>query len=87
VDRVQGEEEGHVKICLYCQGDLETRHVTLDKRWRGELFIIENVPALVCRQCGEKYLDGTVVEEIDQMVTDGLVSRQVTVPVLTFKVA
>lgn len=76
-----------MRTCRYCQGDLESRQVTLDKRWKRQLFIIENVPALVCKQCGESYLDGPVVEEIDQMVETGLVSRQVTVPVLTFKVA
>ncbi|MFH0803093.1 MAG: YgiT-type zinc finger protein [bacterium] len=76
-----------MKTCLYCKGDLETKNIALDKRWRGTLFVIEGVPALVCRQCGEVFLDGPVAEQIDEMVKSGQYVRQVVVPVFEYKAA
>ena len=39
--------------CLYCKGQLEERRVSRMQQYQGRWYLIENVPALVCRQCGE----------------------------------
>jgi len=35
-----------------------------------ELFQIEDVPALVCRNCGEQWIDDEVKRNIEEMVTE-----------------
>jgi YgiT-type zinc finger domain-containing protein len=41
--------------CLYCDGHLEPKLVTRLQRYQEHWVVIENVPALVCPQCGEQY--------------------------------
>jgi len=41
--------------CHFCQGELEPRPVQRLQEYDGHWYLIENVPALVCRQCGEIY--------------------------------
>ena len=45
--------------CSFCDSELEERLVQHEYRWEGNLFVFEDVPARVCRQCGEKYEDDT----------------------------
>ncbi len=40
---------------MYCNGRLEPQRVTRLQRYQAHWVVIENVPALVCRQCGEQY--------------------------------
>ncbi len=41
--------------CMYCQGELEPRRVSRVQEYEGRWIVIENLPALVCRQCGERF--------------------------------
>lgn len=41
--------------CLYCNGTLEERKVSRVQLYNEHWYLIENVPALVCRQCGETF--------------------------------
>lgn len=41
--------------CLYCQGKLEERYVNRLQEYQGQWILLENLPALVCTQCGEQY--------------------------------
>ena len=41
--------------CLYCKGHLEEKLVSRVQEYHGRYYLIEHVPALVCRQCGEIY--------------------------------
>ena len=41
--------------CLYCHGKLELRHVNRLQEYQGKWILLENLPALVCNQCGEQY--------------------------------
>ncbi len=41
--------------CLFCQGELEPQLVTRAQEYEGRWIVIENLPALVCRQCGERF--------------------------------
>ena len=77
-----------MKNCYQCKGNVEERITTLEQRWKGKLFIIEDVPAEVCTQCGEIYLSAPVLEKIDSLLEAGEpVEREITVPVMKFKVA
>jgi len=41
--------------CRYCDGQLEEQRVTRFQKYQDQWILIENVPALVCRQCGEQF--------------------------------
>jgi HTH-type transcriptional regulator / antitoxin MqsA len=55
-------------ICAQCGGKLEHKTITHQQPWGGELYEFENVPALVCRQCGEVYLTAQVSQLIDAVI-------------------
>jgi HTH-type transcriptional regulator / antitoxin MqsA len=41
--------------CFYCQGTLEEKKIDRVQQYQSRWVLIENVPALVCKQCGEMY--------------------------------
>lgn len=41
--------------CMYCGGVLEEQQVSRIQQFHGQWYLIENVPALVCKQCGETF--------------------------------
>jgi len=69
--------------CYFCQkGVLEQRKVTVDFRWGDKLFIIENVPAKVCNECGERYYSAKVCREMEKIAKKGKKEREINVPVV-----
>jgi YgiT-type zinc finger domain-containing protein len=51
---------------------------------RGEtLVIIKDVPADVCRDCGEAYLDDNVAQKIEQQVEEA-VARHTEIAILRY---
>lgn len=55
-------------ICDLCQGRTRSRRVTKYHQYKRRLFVIENVPAEVCRECGERYYHATTLDAIDRML-------------------
>ena len=71
--------------CSFCDGELEDRLVQHEYRWEGNLFVFEDVPARVCRQCGEKYFDAAVVKAMERVVLGQLKPKRVLqVPVYVY---
>ena len=60
-------EETDMK-CAFCKGDLENRLVRYVQEYKGRVVIIDNVPAEVCAQCGEKFFAPDVAEKVPQIV-------------------
>jgi YgiT-type zinc finger domain-containing protein len=54
--------------CAQCGGTLEPQTITHQQPWGGELYEFENVPALVCRQCGQVWLEAGVGQLIEKVV-------------------
>ena len=54
--------------CSFCGGEVKESMVDLDYRYKGKLYIFQDVPAGVCQQCGEKYLTAKVAKEIEQKI-------------------
>jgi YgiT-type zinc finger domain-containing protein len=72
------------ETCYFCaRGVLEERRVTVDFRWGEKLTIIHNVPATVCNECGERYYDASVVEQMEALAVSGPTQAEVRVPVAT----
>ncbi len=53
--------------CAFCQGDLTRKTITYPTEQDGRVIVIDNVPALVCQQCGETVLQPDVVEKLQQI--------------------
>lgn len=71
--------------CSFCSGELEDTFVQHPYRWRDKIYIFENVPAQVCRQCGEKYFDASIVETMERTVLEKVKpQRTMRVPVFSF---
>lgn len=58
------------RLCPLCGGVLVKETVTHEERRDGELYIFENVEALVCDQCGEEYLSAEALAAIDRVVRE-----------------
>lgn len=70
--------------CSFCGGSVEEQSVNVDYRTKAGLVIIENVPAGVCRQCGEQYYTAQVAKAMEKLATEAPISRTVIVPVREF---
>jgi YgiT-type zinc finger domain-containing protein len=72
--------------CFYCGGTVEEQLMPREFRWRGQLFIFENVPMGVCKQCGEKVLKPEVTKAIDRIVREQKKpTKTIQVPVYSYE--
>ena len=74
--------------CALCKGIMEERTVSLDLRVDGQLVVIENVPALVCADCGEKVVAPEVGRKIEKLVRQAGTKagvKTISVPVMDLK--
>jgi YgiT-type zinc finger domain-containing protein len=55
-------------ICAVCGGSLEQKIITHQQPWGDELYEFENVPALVCCQCGEVWLDASLAQLVERII-------------------
>lgn len=83
------DKEGRLKMldkCYFCKGKVIQQRVTIDYRWGDDLFVIKDVPAGVCQQCGEKYLSGNVYKELERLAKGkSLPLGKMTVDILAFE--
>jgi YgiT-type zinc finger domain-containing protein len=56
--------------CTYCGGEVEEKRIDYDYRREKHLMVVNNVPAGVCRQCGEKYFKPEVLKKMDEIYHD-----------------
>lgn len=56
--------------CTFCGGEVEETRIEYDYRRRGQLLVISNVSAGVCRQCGETYFKPGVLKKMDEAYHD-----------------
>jgi len=74
--------------CYFCKGKVVQQNVKVDFRWGRKLKVIENVPARVCQQCGEKYFQSGVYKAMEKLAASrAKPAASLTVDVLRFKKA
>ena len=56
--------------CTFCGAEVESKRITYDYRRRGQLLVMSNVLAGVCRQCGEPYFQPDVLKKMDEAYHD-----------------
>jgi YgiT-type zinc finger domain-containing protein len=50
---------------------LKARTVTRVQRYQEQWYVIENLPALVCEQCGETYFTPDAHDSVVELITSG----------------
>lgn len=74
------------RVCFFCGGDIKPIVVgNFDYRLEGDLFVVKNVPAGLCVECGEKYIESDVAHSINARVSSGEFSGTDTVRVIDFE--
>ncbi len=58
-----------MKTCLFCKGELEEKLVTRVQQYQGKYYVLENLPALVCKQCGERFFRPEVHDYVIELIT------------------
>lgn len=57
-------------MCVFCKGNnmkkSTTTHVV---NYKDCIIVIKNVPCEECEQCGEKFYDDKVAEQLERIVT------------------
>lgn len=76
--------------CHVCDEQMVERQIKQDFWIKGDLIVIENVPAGVCPQCGEKIVKAEVGRQISLLIANIKQMqpvRNINVPVLEFRLA
>lgn len=60
------------------------KKITVDYWWKGDLVIIEKVPARICTQCGEEVFEGPVAEKMERVAKAKTKKKTITVAVKSF---
>ena len=63
----EAKELEMVQKCYFCKGKVIKQEVAIDYRWGETLVVIKGVPAGICQQCGEKYIDSTVYKGMENL--------------------
>ena len=71
-------------ICEFCGGITAIKKVKRQHWLQDKLYIIENVDAEVCTECGERYFHAKVLDEIDHLLeSDHHVKNKMEVEVVS----
>lgn len=72
--------------CYFCKGKVVKKLITVDYRWGDDLVVIKDVPAGICQQCGEKYLESTVYKDLEGLAkSKSHVTETMSVDVLPYE--
>jgi YgiT-type zinc finger domain-containing protein len=58
--------------CLFCKGRLQKQLVNRVQEFEGHWYIIENLPAMVCSQCGETFYTPDAHDRVLDLITGGI---------------
>lgn len=71
-----------------CKGELEEKKVNYLVELQDSIIIIKEVPAKVCKQCGEQYFNDNTAENIEKIVNQlKKLSTEVTIVNYNEKIA
>jgi len=53
--------------CIICRGKVEKGTTTFALDLKSSLIVVRNVPALVCTQCGEEWIEDSTAIELERI--------------------
>lgn len=60
------KKNGH--RCVMCTGSLKNGHTTYTVDFNFGLLVVRNVPAKICKKCGEEWIDNPVAKKLESLV-------------------
>jgi len=89
-DRAMDTDEQVTTTCSQCGGTHLSSQTVRSAFWdKDRLVVIEDIPAIVCLDCNERYYDDTTVVLLDLLRGDGFppekALREITVPVFSLR--
>lgn len=54
--------------CEFCNSETISKKVKKQHWFKSKLYIVENVDAETCPECGERYFHARTLDQIDQMI-------------------
>lgn len=70
--------------CEFCNSETTRKKVRKSHWFKGSLYIVEDVEAQVCKECGERYFHATTLDEIDKKISgDHEIKEVLSVEVLS----
>ena len=74
--------------CEFCSGETRSKLVKRQHWLNGKLYIVENVKAEVCTECGEKYFHAKTLDAVDSfLLKKHAIKENLTVEVVQFSQA
>lgn len=71
-------------ICEFCEGQTVQKKAKRQHWLKGKLYIVENVDAEVCLECGERYFHAKTLDAIDRFLkTDHPIKQRLEVEVVS----
>ena len=56
--------------CVMCKGRTESSKVNHIIDLKGHIIIVKNVPAIVCKQCGEYFLEHPIALKLEKLIDE-----------------
>jgi YgiT-type zinc finger domain-containing protein len=71
-------------ICQFCGGETIKKKTRKLHWFQRKLYVVEDVEAETCRECGERYYHATTLDAIDRLLESGclVIKEQLQVPVV-----
>ena len=66
----------HQESCPLCGGAIEQGFTTFSADIQGRLFVARRVPAKVCDQCGEEWIENDTAQELERLATLAVAARR-----------
>jgi YgiT-type zinc finger domain-containing protein len=74
--------------CEFCGGKTRRKNVTRQHWLNKKLYIVENVQAEVCTECGERYFHAKTLDALDKYLSkQHVVKEKLDVEVVSFNQA
>ena len=74
--------------CYLCGGKLERKNVNIARYWGKELIALNDVPALICQKCVERFFEAKISNKIDEKIKGVLENKKIipkiNIPVVQF---
>jgi YgiT-type zinc finger domain-containing protein len=71
-------------VCEFCGGETITKKARKLHWFQHQLYIVEDVEAEVCQECGQRYYHATTLNAIDHLLELGcpVIKEQLQMPVI-----
>lgn len=75
-------------VCEFCGGKTKAKNVKRQHWLNKKLYIVENVQAEVCTECGERYFHARTLDALDAYLSEQhAVKEHINVEVVSFNQA